>query len=49
MRKGGPYWSLMFEVSESKKFKVVDYSENTEFGKHPMPDIVAKCIEGASN
>ena len=48
VEKGGPYWSLMFEVSESKKFKVVDYSENTEFcSKHPMPDIVAKCIEGA--
>ena len=48
VEKGGPYWSLMFEVSESKKFKVVDYSENTEFcSKHPMPDIVVKCIEGA--
>eukprot|EP00943_MAST-04B_sp_MAST-4B-sp1_P000065 g65.t1 len=49
-KKTGPYWSLMFEVSESKKFKPVNYSDNATFNKsNPLPDVVVKCIEGAVN
>ena len=47
-KKPGPYWSLMFEVSESKKFKPVNCGKNKTFNKfHELPDIVVQCIQGA--
>jgi len=42
----GPYWSLMFEVSESTAHKPVDLSPVT-IGSHTWPAIVLKTLEGA--
>ena len=44
----GPYWSLMFEVSESAQFKPVDQSPVTVGGKQ-WPAIVRDTITGAIN
>ena len=44
----GPYWSLMFEVSESAEFKPVDQSPVTVGGKQ-WPALVRDTIQGAIN
>ena len=44
----GPYWSLMFEVSESAQFKPVDQSPVT-VGGATWPAIVRDTIVGAIN
>ena len=44
----GPYWSLMFEVSESVQFKPVDQSPVTVGGK-TWPALVRDTIVGAIN
>lgn len=44
----GPWWSLMFEVSESQ-YKPVEWQEAVEVGGRSVPKIVAATIEGAIN
>ncbi len=44
----GPYWSLMFEVSESAQFKPVDQSPVT-VGGATWPAVVRDTIVGAIN
>lgn len=45
--EGGPYWSLMFEVSESY-CKPVN-QKTIKLGGEEWPEIVKECIEGAIN
>jgi hypothetical protein len=45
--KGGPYWSLMLEVSESKKYKPVDTALCG--GKLNLSKIVMDTIQGCVN
>lgn len=44
----GPWWSLMFEVSESQ-YKPVEWQETVQVGGRDVPKIVAATIEGAIN
>jgi len=45
---GGPWWSLMFEVSESA-LKPVDWQTRVRIGEQTWPKIVLETLQGAVN
>ena len=44
----GPWWSLMFEISESQ-FKPVEWQEQVEIGGKQWPKVVLETLQGALN
>lgn len=46
--KGGPWWSLMFEISESQ-YKPVEWQSTVEIGGKQWPQVVLDTLQGALN
>lgn len=46
--KEGPWWSLMFEISESQ-YKPVEWQRTVQIGTQQWPKVVLDTIQGAIN